>query len=102
MEMYNKLVRDNIPDIIRSNGENPVTRILSDEEYIVELNRKLLEEVNEYLNDNDTSEIADILEVIRAILDFNNISYEDMENIRIKKANKRGSFKEKIFLEKVE
>ncbi|MBQ8659332.1 MAG: nucleoside triphosphate pyrophosphohydrolase [Bacilli bacterium] len=101
MEMYNKLVRDNIPDIIRSNGENPVTRILSDEEYIVELNRKLLEEVNEYLNDNDTSEIADILEVIRAILDFNNISYEDMENIRIKKANKRGSFKEKIYLEKV-
>ena len=102
MGTYNKLVRDNIPNIIKSNGENPVTRILDDEEYIFELNKKLLEEVNEYLNDNDTSEIADILEVIRAILDFNNISYEDMEKIRIDKATKRGAFKEKIYLEKAE
>lgn len=102
MGTYNKLVRDNIPNIIKSNGENPVTRILDDDEYISELNKKLLEEVNEYLNDNDTSEIADILEVIRAILDFNNISYEDMEKIRIDKATKRGAFKEKIYLEKAE
>lgn len=102
MGTYNKLVRDNIPNIIKSNGENPVTRILDDDEYFSELNKKLLEEVNEYLNDNNTSEIADILEVIRAILDFNNISYEDMEKIRIDKATKRGAFKEKIYLEKAE
>ena len=101
MKVYNKLVRDNIPDIILKDNELPTTRILSDEEYIQELNKKLMEEVNEYLSDNNIEEMVDILEVIRAILDYNNISYDDIEEKRIKKAKKRGAFKEKIFLEKV-
>ena len=101
MKVYNKLVRDNIPDIILKDNELPTTRILSDEEYIQELNKKLMEEVNEYLSDNNIEEMVDILEVIRAILDYNNVSYEDIEEKRIKKAKKRGAFKEKIFLEKV-
>lgn len=101
MKVYNKLVRDNIPDIILKDNELPTTRILSDEEYIQELNKKLMEEVNEYLSDNNIEEMVDILEVIRAILDYNKISYDDIEEKRIKKAKKRGAFKEKIFLEKV-
>ena len=101
MKVYNKLVRDNIPDIILKDNELPTTRILSDEEYIQELNKKLMEEVNEYLSDNNIEEMVDILEVIRTILDYNNISYDDIEEKRIKKAKKRGAFKEKIFLEKV-
>ena len=53
MKIYNKLVRDRIPEIILKDNELPTTRILDDEEYIKELNRKLQEEVNEYLeNDN--------------------------------------------------
>ena len=51
--MYNKLVRDNIPDIIKKNGATPIIRILDDEEYFKELNRKLKEELNEYLDGND-------------------------------------------------
>ena len=90
MKVYNKLVRDNIPDIILKDNELPSTRILSDEEYIKELDRKLMEEVNEYLENDNIEEMVDILEVIRAILDYYNVTYEEIEEKRIKKAKKRG------------
>ena len=92
MKIYNKLVRDNIPDIMVKNGANPVTRILNDEEYLSELNTKLLEEVNEYLTDGNVEELADIEEVLRAILDIKKVSYTDFEEIREQKVMKRGSF----------
>lgn len=101
MKIYNKLVRDNIPDIILKDNELPVTRVLNDEEFIKELNKKLQEEVNEYLEGENIEEMVDILEVIRAILEYKNVAYEDIEEKRKKKANKRGAFKEKIYLEKV-
>ena len=101
MRVYNKLVRDNIPDIILKDNELPSTRILSDEEYIKELDKKLMEEVNEYLENDNIEEMVDILEVIRAILEHYNVTYEEIEEKRVKKAKKRGAFKEKIFLEKV-
>lgn len=99
MKVYNKLVRDNIPEIMVSRGCKPVTRILNDEEYLSELNKKLLEEVNEYLSDNNIEELADIKEVFLAILKAKNISDEELENVRIDKVNKRGSFNDKVYLE---
>ena len=101
MKVYNKLVRDRIPEIILKDNELPTTRILDDEEYIKELNRKLQEEVNEYLEEENIEEMVDILEVIRSILEHKGVSYDEIEEKRIKKANKRGAFKEKIYLEKV-
>ena len=101
MKVYNKLVRDRIPEIILKDNELPTTRILDDEEYLKELNRKLQEEINEYLEDDNIEEMVDILEVIRAILDHKGVTYDEIEEKRIKKATKRGAFKEKIFLEKV-
>ena len=101
MKVYNKLVRDNIPDIILKDHCLPTTRVLDDEEYIKELNKKLMEEVNEYLEEENVEEMVDILEVIRAILDYKKVSYEDIEEKRAKKAKKRGAFKKKVFLEKV-
>lgn len=101
MKIYNKLVRDRIPEIILKDNELPSTRILNDEEYIQELNKKLQEEVNEYLEAENIEEMVDILEVIRAILDHKGVTYEEIEEKRIKKATKRGAFKEKIYLEKV-
>ncbi len=101
MKVFNKLVRDKIPDIILADNELPVTRILNDEEYMEELNKKLLEEVNEYLDGNNIMEIVDILEVLRAILDQKGVSMDEIEDKRIKKATKRGAFKDKVFLEKV-
>ena len=98
MKKYNKLVRDKIPEIIRSKGECCNVRVLSDEEYLQELNIKLHEELKEYLEGGDVEELADLEEVLRAILDVKNISYEQFEQVRNAKVNKRGAFKDKIFL----
>ena len=100
MKIYNKLVRDNIPDIILKDNELPCTRILDNKEYIEALNKKLTEEVNEYLENENINEMVDILEVIRAICDYKNIRFEDIEQKRIEKREKRGGFEKKIFLEK--
>lgn len=101
MRIYNKLVRDRIPELILKDDALPTTRVLDDEEYIKELNKKLQDEINKYLETENIEEMIDILEVIRAIIEYNGASYEEIEEKRIKKASKRGTFKEKIFLEKV-
>ena len=100
MKEYNKLVRDKIPEIINNDNRVAVTRILDNEEYLKELNTKLQEEVKEYLEDNNVEELADIIEVIYGILDSKNVSIEEFEKVRLEKVNKRGAFKQRIFLEK--
>ena len=100
MKIYNKLVRDNIPKIMIQNGATPITRILSDEEYLTELNKKLLEEVKEYLESGEIEELADIEEVILAILNIKGLTKDDLEEVRLIKSKKRGSFKKRIFLER--
>lgn len=95
---YNKLVRDKIPEIIKAKGEQPITRILDDEEYLVELNFKIQEELAEYLESGEVEELADLEEVLRAILDVKNVSYEEFEKLRQAKVEKRGAFKQKIYL----
>lgn len=99
MKIYNKLVRDKIPDIIKADkGCSCKIRTLEDEEYLEELNIKMQEELKEYLDSGDVEELADLEEVIRAILDVKKVSYEEFEKIRLKKVEKRGAFKDKIFL----
>lgn len=102
MKVYNKLVRDRIPEIIKSEGRNVNVKILNDEEYRSELNKKLQEEVNEYIEDNNVEELADIVEVIYGILNSMDVSIEEFEKVRKAKAEKRGAFKEKIFLMEAE
>jgi predicted house-cleaning noncanonical NTP pyrophosphatase (MazG superfamily) len=100
---YKKLVRDHIPTIIRNEYKRtPHTRILSDEEYAVALLEKLHEEVQEYVHDKNTEELADILEVVYALARLHNTSPEQLEMIRKAKREKRGGFEEKIYLEFVE
>lgn len=99
MKKFYKLVRDKIPEIIENNNETCKTRILSDEEYLFELNEKIQEELQEYLESGDIEELADLEEVLRAILNAKGCSYDDFEKIRMEKVEKRGAFKERIFLE---
>jgi len=99
MKIFNKLVRDRIPEIIRGNGETPTVRILGDKEYESELNKKLQEEVNEYLVDGNIEELADIEEVLRALVDLKGVSYEEFDKIRSKKCEQRGAFNDRVFLE---
>lgn len=99
---FNKLVRDRIPEIIQNNGEIPEIEILDDSLYSKMLDEKLLEESNEVLEAADTKskleEIADTLEVLYAMIDLLGVSIQEVENIRLEKQEKRGSFKNKILL----
>lgn len=101
---YHKLVRDNIPKIIESNGEKPIIRILSDEEYKDALEKKLYEEYQEVLSSEKSDrleELADLLEVIKSLAIIEGSTLEEIIEISKKKASKRGELKEKIFLEEV-
>lgn len=102
MKIYNKLVRDKITDIIEADGRTAKYRILDNHEYREELNKKLQEEVKEYLEDNNVEELADIVEVIYGILNSMDVSIEEFEKVRAEKVIKRGAFKKKIFLEEAE
>jgi predicted house-cleaning noncanonical NTP pyrophosphatase (MazG superfamily) len=106
MPVYNKLVRDRIPQVIEGTGKQYTTRILDEEEYIKELKNKSFEELNEYVNaKNDKEaieELADILEIIHALARYHGANLEMVEQIRKEKSEKRGGFKERIFLIEVE
>ena len=103
MPKYHKLVRDKIPEIIKKNeGLCAKTRVLDDDEYLKELNIKIQEELSEYLESGEIEELADLEEVLRAILDSKGVSYEEFEKIRHEKVNKRGAFKDRIYLEGLE
>ena len=98
MKIFNKLVRDKIPEKIENNGERCDIEILSDERFLEELETKLQEEVKEYLESGDVEELVDIEEVLRGILFAKKVSLQEFENIRKTKADKRGGFEKKIFL----
>ncbi len=96
---HNKLVRDKIPEIIETSGKKAVFRTLSEDEYLEMLDQKLTEELNEYLADKSMEEIADLLEVVHAVVKARGSSMEEVERIRIRKKEKRGGFEHRIFLE---
>lgn len=98
MTIYNKLVRDKIPDMIRAQGETPVTRILDGEEYLRHLEDKLDEETGEYHRDKTAEELADILEVVYALAEANGTSKEELQKIYQMKHDARGGFEKRIFL----
>ncbi len=100
-KIYNKLVRDKIPQIIRDNNQTCFTKTLSGDSYLKMLDQKLMEECKEYIEDNDIEELADLTEVILAILKARGVSYDELEKIRRSKLERNGGFRERIFLESV-
>jgi len=100
--VYNKLVRDRIPEIIESSGKSCLTEILPDEDYLRMLDAKLDEELAEYHKDQNIEELADMLEVIRAAAIARGYTLEDLERVRAEKAAKRGGFEKKILLVEVQ
>ena len=99
--VYNKLVRDRIPEIIEKSGKFCVTRILENDEYIKMLDTKLDEELNEYHKDQNIEELADLLEVIRACAMARGYSLQELETVRGQKAEERGAFSDRIMLVEV-
>ncbi len=92
-----KLVRDKIPQIIKEEGKTPITRTLTDEEYLVELDKKLNEEIAEYQADKSIEEMADILEVLFAICEARGHTVDELIAIKESKKEARGGFAERIF-----
>lgn len=97
-ESYNKLVRDNIPDIVARDGRHAKIRSLHEEEFLPELTRKLQEEVREFADSHDVQELGDILEVIYALGAVRGVSVEELERIRLEKRETHGGFEKGIFL----
>ena len=98
---YHKLVRDRIPEIIMQGGKRPVYSILTDEAYLAKLDEKLNEELAEYQESKSMEELADLIEVIRAVAVARGSSIKEVEAIRRDKAAKRGGFEKKILLTEV-
>lgn len=105
-KIYNKLVRDRIPDIIHQSGKSFNTRKLTPQEYIKELKNKAFEELNEYAkstsNQEAAEELADLLEVMHALAEVHDHTFGQIEEIRQHKAEVRGGFKERVYLIDVE
>ena len=96
---YNKLIRDKIPEYIKSKGGAPVTHIAGDEEYWQKLKEKLQEEVDEFQKAENMEELADVLEVLDAIKEYKGFDGAEVEKIKIKKTEDRGRFKKRIILD---
>lgn len=97
--MMGKLVRDLIPDIIEADGKIAVTEILDDYSYFLELEIKLKEEVEEYLNaTNKTEAIEELADIMEVMLALEKVLEGNIEEVRRNKAEKRGGFEDKIYL----
>lgn len=99
---YDKLIRDNIPRIIKDSGKTPITHVASDEEYIKKLKEKLKEEVDEFLKDDNIHEVVDIFEVMMTINNLNGWDLEKLLDFRTKKLKERGGFDKRIILERID
>lgn len=103
--VYDKLIRDNIPEIIKSNNEEPIYRKLNDNEYWEYLLKKDVEELEEIKTANTNIEIkkelADKLELIIAMAEYKGYTLQDIIDEANNKRNKRGGFNKRILLEKV-
>lgn len=106
MPTYNKLVRDLIPEIIETSGKTCTTRIMNDDEFTIEINKKMHEELAEYesaqTDEDAIEELADLLELIHAAATVHGSNFDELEKVRLQKAEKRGGFEERIFLLDVE
>jgi len=98
LAVYKKAIRDKIPDIIKKSGNECNIKTLSDNDFLIELDKKLDEELKEYNESKSVEELVDILEVIYRISELKGTSKEQIEKLRIKKSQERGAFDENLFL----
>ena len=100
-KVYNKLVRDRIPEIIEKSGKKCICETLSKEKYIAMLDAKLSEELAEYQESKSLEELADLLEVMGAVVKARGYTWDQLTAIRKKKLEDRGGFEKRILLKEV-
>lgn len=98
---YDKLVRDKIPEIIEKGGKKAIVEVLDNQAYKKYLDIKLSEELQEYLSSDSVDELADLMEVIYAILKYKGIDVKEFEGIRKRKVEERGAFDKRLLLKEV-
>ncbi|WP_259416905.1 nucleoside triphosphate pyrophosphohydrolase [Bacillus toyonensis] len=102
MPTHNKLIRNKIPQIIKSNGKTPTTRILNEDEYMEELCKKTQEELTEYLEaktkPHKLEEPSNLLKLINPLAKHESTTLKEINNIRKKKVEERGGFSDRAFL----
>lgn len=105
MQVYNKLVRDLIPNIIRESGSECDVRTLSEREFKRALVTKVVEEGQELMQASNKhemiDELGDLYEVIETLMMVYKIDKREIDNYRIKKNMTKGGFEDRVFLEKV-
>ena len=99
---YDKLVRDKIPEVITAAGKYPITDLMPVQEMNAALDRKLQEEVQEYLESHSIDEIADVLEVLHGIAFHMGVPWDTIEQERVRKREERGGFEKGIRLLRVD
>jgi predicted house-cleaning noncanonical NTP pyrophosphatase (MazG superfamily) len=99
--VHNKLVRDRIPEIIEASGRTCVAVTLPDDAYIRALDAKLNEELAEYQQSKSLEELADLLEVMGAVVKARGYTWDDLTRVRKEKRAARGAFDQRIFLKEV-
>ena len=95
---YNKLIRDKIPEIIEKSGKQAIVERVKGDQLLELLNKKLFEELEEYKESGEIEELADLVEVVNAILEFKGMSIGEFDYIRKKKKLARGGFQEGLLL----
>lgn len=99
---YDKLVRDDIPDIIANSGKSVQFRyLIDDDEYKLALEMKLDEEVAEFHENPSIEEIADIAEVLYALIEAYGYRVIDVMQYRAAKKAEKGGFECGVYLEEV-
>ena len=99
--VHNKLVRDRIPEIIEASGRTCITEVLPNDAYIQALDAKLSEELEEYQQSKSLEELADLLEVMGAVVKARGYTWDDLTRVRKEKRTQRGAFEQRIFLKEV-
>lgn len=100
---YNKLVRDNIIDLIKIEGKECSFKYLNSNDFNYALKEKLIEESVEVSKTSNLKELkeelADVMEVFETIINFYQIELTDLIQIKENKCKTKGGFKKRIFLE---
>lgn len=100
--IYNKLVRDNIPQLIKESGRDCTSRILDEKEYYDALLDKIVEEIEEYRISGNEEELADVYEVLDCLVQLKEYEPMHIDYLQLIRREKRGSFKDRVLLIDVE
>jgi predicted house-cleaning noncanonical NTP pyrophosphatase (MazG superfamily) len=96
-----KLIRDRLPRIMREQGLVVFDRRMDDAEFEAALRAKLVEEAAEahaaVSTDELIDELADIAEVLRALMALRGITPEAVESARLTKREARGGFDDRVW-----